>query len=208
MADAIQLPFLTSPEEFETFIIGNPKIGELKLPKYGDLTPNERIFIKNSGLADIRMEAVKLANSIAAKSGKTTIDIYDALTLGNSQFLSDFLEDFVNFQDIMEENSRLRKFVLATAIIQRITPNWSIENTQDINQIRLSLVKAVAEFAAKEEAGWSEETIKKTTEEDLGNLPNQEIEIPTGEKSTGDVAATGHKKKDSAPKTSETSQPG
>ncbi|MFN6572383.1 hypothetical protein [Dendronalium sp. ChiSLP03b] len=203
----LKLPFKTSPKEFEKITVGNAEIGELEIPKYGDLTPNERIFIKAANLVDIRMAAVKLANAIAAKSGGKVTDIYYALTQGNAASLGEYLEDFVNFQDLMEENSKSRNSVLATAIIKRLVPEWELENTQDFNQIHPILVQEVADFARKEESGWQEVADEEITEEDLGNSPKNQ-EIPTGEKSTGDAEDTGRKKKDSAKQALAASQPG
>ncbi|HYX18628.1 MAG TPA: hypothetical protein VE944_30535, partial [Nostoc sp.] len=86
----LRLPFKTSPKEFEKVTVGNVEIGELELPKYGDISPNERLFIKAANLADIRIAAVKLAKDIAIKSDKKVIEIYNALTQGDSDSLQDF----------------------------------------------------------------------------------------------------------------------
>ncbi|WP_414755554.1 hypothetical protein [Anabaena sp. CCY 9910] len=195
----LKLPFKTLPQEFEKVTVGNARIGELSIPKYGDLSPNERIYIKNSGLVDLRKAAVDLAKDIAAKSGLSAIAVYNALTAGDSNTLKEFLSEFIEFQDLMEENAAKRNIVLATTIIKfRVLPEWEIENTQDAAQIPPLLVDAVAEFAKSEESGWVEETeVTETSEEGLGNSVNPESQ--TGEKSTGGVEDTGHKKKGFAP---------
>lgn len=203
----LRLPFKTSPKEFELIVIGNAIIGELELPKYGDISPNERLFIKAANLVDIRISAVKLAKVIAVKSDKNIIEIFNALTQGDSEPLMDHLEEFVTFQDLMEENSSARNLVLATIIIQRLVPEWQVENSGDPNQIHPQLLDLVIEFAKNEEAGWPTEAVAPITEEDLGNLPPSS-EIPTGEKSTGESGATGRKKKDSAKEDLVASQPG
>jgi hypothetical protein len=203
----LRLPFKTTPKEFEKVTVGNPEIGELELPKYGDISPNERLFIKSANLADIRIAAVKLAKDIAIKSDKKVIEIYNALTQGDSDSLQDFLEEFVNFQDLLENNTVSRNLVLATAVIQRLVPEWQVENSGDPNQIHPQLLDLVIEFAKNEESGWAEATVTQITEEDLGNSIASP-EIPTGEKSTGEFAATGRKKKDSAKEDLAVSQPG
>ncbi|MEH2201186.1 hypothetical protein [Nostoc sp.] len=203
----LRLPFKTTPEEFEKVTIGNPKIGELELPKYGDISPNERLFIKAANLVDIRIAAVKLAKDIAIKSSRKVIEIYNALTQGDSDSLQDYLEEFVNFQDLLENNTVSRNLVLATAVIQRLVPDWQVENSGDPNQIHPQLLNLVIEFAKNEESGWAEITAIATSEEDLGNLPSSS-EIPTGAKSTGESAATGRKKKDLVKEDLEVSQPG
>ncbi|MHC5779707.1 hypothetical protein [Nostoc sp.] len=202
----LKLPFKTSPQEFEKVTVGNSQIGELELPKYGDISPNERLFIKSANLVDIRIAAVKMAKDIATKSGTKVIDIYNALTQGDSDTLADYLEEFVNFQDLMDENSRQRNLVLATVILQRLISDWQLENTGDPNQIHPQLLSLVVEFAKKEESGWNE-TQPQVTDEDLENLtPTPEIQ--TGEKSTGESEDTGLKNSDSTPEDLATNQPG
>lgn len=202
----LKLPFKTSPQEFEKVTIGNSQIGELELPKYGDISPNERLFIKASNLADIRIAAVKLAKDIATKSGKKVIDIYNALTQGDSESLADYLEEFVGFQDLMDEDSVARNLVLATLVIRRLVADWQVENTGDPNQVHPQLLAEIVEFAKKEEAGWPA-AATPITEEDLGNsTPNPEI--PIGEKFTGESEDIGLKNEDSIPEDLETSQPG
>jgi len=202
----LKLPFKTSPQQFEKVTVGNPEIGELELPKYGDISPNERLFIKAANLTDIRLAAVKLAKDIAVKSGKQVIDIYNALTQGDSESLAEYLEEFVTFQDLMDEAADARSLVLATAVIQRLVPDWKLENTGDPNQLHPQLLTLIIEFAKNEEAGWPT-AVTQVTEEELGNS-TLNPEILTGEKSTGDVEDTGHKKNGSVKKTLATSQPG
>lgn len=202
----LKLPFKTSPKEFEKVIVGNAEIGELELPKYGDISPNERLRIKAANLTDIRIAAVKFAKDIAVKSDKKVIEIYNALTQGDSDSLQDYLEEFVNFQDLLENNTASRNLVLATVVIQRLVPEWEIEDSGDPNQIHPQLLDLVIEFAKNEESGWTVIT-DVLTEIDLGNS-TPSSEIPTGEKSSGESGATGRKKKDLAKEVLETSQPG
>lgn len=202
----LKLPFKTSPK-FERITVGNAEIGELEIPKYGDLSPNERIFIKAAQLVDVRRAAIKLARDIAAKSNQKVIDVYNALVVGNAGFLSDFLEDFVNFQDMTDENSRHRTLVLATAIIKlRLVDDWSLEDTQDPNQIHPQLVAAVADFARSEESGWAEPV--EATEDDLEGNSTTPVENPTGEKFIGESEDTGPVSNDSVNEDLATSQPG
>lgn len=204
----LKLPFKTSPKQFELFTVGNAEIGELELPKYADLSPNERIFIKeNTALVpDIRSSAVKMARAIATKSGKRMVDVYNALVAGDSEVLSDYLEELIEFQNILEESSYERNLVLATAIIKfRLLPDWDIKNSNDAEQIHPALIDEVAAFGKKEESGW-EETLA-IVEDDLGNsqMPQQ---TQTGEKSFGESEDTGETTKGSKRKTLATSQPG
>lgn len=173
----LKLPFKTAPKEVETHLVGNPEIGELEIRRLNDLSANERIFIReqNKDLPDLRTSAVKMARKIADKTGMKLLDVYNALTGGNSELLGDYLEEFIEFQSLMEESGSSRRVVMATAILKyRLLPEWEIEDTGDANQIHPKLVEAIADFATKEESGWSEpETV---SEEDLGKSTSREAE--------------------------------
>lgn len=167
----LKLPFKTAPTGFEKITVGSPHIGELEIPKMMDLSPNERIFIKESlkDYPNLRSQAVKMARAIATKSGQKLIDVYNALTSGNTEELGEYLEEFIEFQDLMDRVTSQRRLVMATAILRyRILPDWAIDNTGDPNLIHPKLVYAVADFAQKEESGWIESEPDPISEEDLG----------------------------------------
>ena len=204
----LKLPFKSYPKAFERITVGNSEIGELELPKYADLSPNERIFIKEKTalIPDIRNSAIKMARAIATKSGKRMVELYNALVSSDSEVLGDYLEELVEFQQLMEESSRQRNLVTATAVIKfRLVADWDIENSSDAEQIHPQLVEAIAQFARNEESGWKD--VKPTTEDDLGNSTIPQAN-PTGEKSSGDAEDTGVTTEGSDLKTSATSQPG
>ena len=206
-----KLPFKTAPQPFEKVTVGDSQIGELEIPKYSALSPNERIFIKanTQDILDVRSLAMKFVNDIVKASGKPSVETYNALTRGDTTYLMDHLQELIKFQDESEENSLARDVVYATAIIKfRITPEWEIENTNDANQISPALVSAIAIFARNEESGWPDPDAEDddTEDEDLGNSNLQEN--PTGEKSSGESESTGQTTADSTPTTSDTNQPG
>lgn len=114
----MKIPFKTQPKGFNKVTVGNSEVGEIELPKYGDLTPNERILIAQAKIPDVRSEAVKLARTIATKSGKSLLETYNALVQNDSQSLSEYLEEFLQFQELIDEISRKRDYALATAILR------------------------------------------------------------------------------------------
>jgi hypothetical protein len=206
----LKLPYKTTPKEFEKVAVGNTEVGELEIPKLGDLSPNERTFIKQASkdLPDLRKLAVKLAKDIAAKSGKKLLEVYNALTTGDAEALSEYLEEFVSFQDAMEDNAQRRELIMATAIIKmRLEGDWGIENTGNAEEIHPKLVNLVAQFARNEESGWVQSTTE-TTEDDLGKSLMENPMNPTGEKSSGESDDTGATIKDSKKETSDSNQPG
>lgn len=164
-----KLPFKTEPRKAETITVGDETIGTLELPRLNDLSPNERLYLREhtKEYPDLRSSAVKMARAIATKSELRLIVVYNALTAGNTELLSDYLEEFVEFQDLMEKVTSHRRLVLATAILKhRLVSEWTLEDTGDASQIHPKLVDAVANFAQKEESGWAEP--EPLTEEDLG----------------------------------------
>jgi hypothetical protein len=206
----LKLPYKTTREEFEKVTLGNAKIGELELPKLGDLSPNERCFIKQAtkDLPDLRRLAAQLAKDIATKSGKTILEVYNALTSGDVEELSDFLDQFLCFQDQMEENAQKRNLIMATAVIKmRICPDWDIENTGNAEEIHPKLVELITEFARNEESGWVTST-EPVTEDDLGKSSMEMTPNPIGEKSSGESEDTGEMTKDLAATALDSSQPG
>ena len=207
-----KLPFKTQPQGFEKIAIGTPQTGELEISKMSDLSPNERIFIKEElkDYPDLKSTAVKMAKSIASKSGQKLLDVFNALTSGNAEELGEYLEEFIEFQDLIDEVTSQRRLVMATAIIKyRVLPEWTIENSRDSNLIHPSLLKLIADFAIKEESGWDVESTPVTEEEDLGKSPPEVARIAqTGEKSTGESITTGEETKDLVLSGSASSQPG
>lgn len=169
----MKLPYLTTPAATEKVQIGNEKIGVLELSKLGDFSPNERKWLKDNTkhIPNLRKEAVRMAREIGEEIGQPTLDVYNALTSGDTEYLATHLEKIMEFQDQMEVVTEQRSLFLATMILKfRVVADWTIEDTGNADVIRPELVKEVALFAAKEENGWATEaqTAEPTTEADLG----------------------------------------
>lgn len=194
----LKLPFKTAPQGFEKIIVGSPSIGELEIPKMGDLSPNERLYIEQQmkDYPDMRQLAAKMSKDIAKTSGMKSAEVYKALTTSDYEKLSEHLEKFVEFEDNYLQIIRHRALSMATAILKfRVAQEWEIENSKDENQIHFLLIKALAEFAQKEESGWETSETSELTEEDLGKSQKKEL-APTGTKSIGELTTTGQETKD------------
>lgn len=184
-----KLPFRLEPKGFETVNIGNNDINILEVPKYGSLTPNENYYIKRKftelGIEDLQTIAVNLAQDIAIKSNMRLIDVYNALTQGNTEVLSEYLTELITFQKRVEETQRDRIPVLATAIIRyRINNEWELEDSGNPELIHPDLIKEIANFAIKEQSGW--EVVEEVNEEDLKKSSEAEDMNPIGENSIGE----------------------
>lgn len=132
----MKLPFKTTPREFEKVTVGNPEIGELDFPKYGDLSPNERAYLKLllKDVPDLRASAVKLARKVSAKSGIPLKDVYNAFVDADTELLGEYLEEFVEFQTMMEESAKSRQIALVTTLIRyRLNPKYEMIKTWDLS---------------------------------------------------------------------------
>jgi hypothetical protein len=169
----MKLPFVVEPKAVETVLVGNEAIGTINIPKLKDITPVERRFLKAQNPIDIRKIAVKLASDIASTTGQRLTVVYEALTTGDSEALSDFLSELITFQGMVEEADEQRLLMLATAILRfRVMrhEDWTLEDTINTDLIHPDLVKEIALFAQKEESGWVEAApTEPLTDEALGN---------------------------------------
>lgn len=199
-----KLPFKTAPSP-TTVSVGDNEIGILEFPKLYDLTPNERLFIKEAMTdePDIRLEAVKLAKEIAAKSDRTVGTIYVALTTGDTEKLGEYLEELINFQEKMEKSGEKRILATVTAVIKfRIAPDWGIVDTDNPEQLSPKLRSRIYEFSQKESSGWSDDEPAELTEDDLGKSQKAPLIVSqTGQDSIGDSENSAPTKSASTKKT-------
>jgi hypothetical protein len=197
------LPFITKPKAYEMVRIGNPEIGELEIPKFGDLSVNERIFVKHATkhLPDLQQLAAQLAKQISRDSGMPMVEVYDSLIDSDLSVLGSYLDNVLDFNTKISEYTQTRDLAIATAILRRIAPDWTEEQTGDPTQLNPRLLTEVVKFGAKEEKNWKVEEPEPMTDETLGksSAENTEDRSQTGEKSTGEFSNTGPMTDDSQP---------
>lgn len=198
------LPFVTKPKAFTLVKIGSPEIGELEIPKLGDLSVNEKLFIKEclKDLPDLQQLAAGLAQKIAKESGQPIIAIYDALTQGNLEVLEEYLGDALEFNKQFERYMVTKDLAIATAILRRLDPEWTMEQTGEPTELHPELMKEIARFGYNEESGWPEQKEPEPiTEELVGKSPegNTETKSRTGKKSSGSASDSGPTIDDSQP---------
>lgn len=205
------LPFVTKPKAFDLVKVGNAEIGELEIPKLGDLSVNEKLFIKEclKGCPDLQQLAAGLAQKIAKQTGQKLVDVYNALTSGDTEFLGEHLGEALEFNKQFTDYTDIRRSAVATAVLRRIAPEWTIEQTGNPLELHPGLLNQIAEFGYNEELGWPEkQESEPVSEETLGKLPegNTETKSRTGKKSTGSVSDTGPTIEDSQPSILEVNQ--
>ena len=171
------LPFVVQPKAVVKERVGSEDYGVLEIRRINDLSVNERKYIRQQTehLKDPNKEAVRISQAIADESGLPLVEVYEALVSGNTEFLEEHLEAMIKFQDLINEVTVTRQIVMATAILRfRVDPEWTVEDTGNDNLIHPELLKAVIEFAQKEESNWKEpakpeeEAKPELTEEVLG----------------------------------------
>lgn len=199
-----KLPFKSQPQP-TTVLVGDEEIGILEFPKLYDLTPNERLFIKDAlkDIPDTRFEAINLAKELAASTNQPVTVMFEALTSRDSKVLSDHLETMLKFSDQMEKSGEKRVTATVTAVIKyRKYPEWTIEDTDNPEQLPMKLKLQVYEFSQKEASAWSDVEPTELTEEDLGKSQMApSIVSQTGENFIGDYESSAPTKKDSTKKT-------
>ncbi|MGL5927190.1 hypothetical protein [Chroococcidiopsis sp.] len=200
----LRLPFKSEPKP-TTVSVGDEEIGILEFPKLYDLTPNERLFIKEAmkDIPDVRFEGIKLAKEFALASGTPVSKMYVALTTGDAETLGEHLEAMLHFQERMEKSGEKRITATVTALIKyRIFPDWTEADTDDIEQLPPKLRSRIYEFSQKEASGWRDEPPIELTEEDLGKSRTAlSTESQIGENSTGDLESSAPTKNASTKKT-------
>lgn len=200
----LKLPFKSQPKP-TTVLVGDEEVGILEFPKLYDLTPNERLFIKEAlkDEPDAQLEAVKLARKIAATNGMPIKDMFAAVMNGDEEAIAEHIEELVIVQQKMQEVGPKRQVATVTAVIKyRTLPDWTIEETIKLQEVSPKLVTQVYEFSQKEASGWSDEPPQQLTEEDLGKSQKALlIESQIGETSTGDLESSAPTKSASTKKT-------
>lgn len=173
-----KLKFKVAPKPAELIPVGDEETGILEVPKYGRLSEKENKYIEVTAaeLPDLQEEAVKLAKKISDNSDLSLMEVYQALFSGDVTLLQSHLEDVIDFQVRTAGLVQKLNIIRATAIIkQRIDGNWGLEDTADANQIHPRLVEAIADFALKEQNGWTEDEEKLEAAKELLGVKEKEL---------------------------------
>jgi hypothetical protein len=216
-----KLPFVIAPKaEPIKVTVGNEEIGTLELPRINDLSPSDRLFIREASkdLPNLQREAVKIAKSIKTQrplkqatqvsdpaefvaiaaramgvtevalnemleSGEVIADellpnfakqlqiefattepvppvemglaeIYSALIASDTELLGEFLPEILDYQDVLQRLIDERPAIMATAMLKRVDPEWTLEDT--MNSVSSKMLSEINQFALKEENGWTE----------------------------------------------------
>lgn len=138
----MMLPFETAPQDVETVVLGTPETGTLRVKKYKKLGLSEYLLLKRytKDLPDLQLEAVKLAEAIASKTGKRVIDVFNSLTSGDTSSLGDNLKEVLMLRQLMDSDNLARVPALATVILKyRVFPPVIKEARSKADELRVRL---------------------------------------------------------------------
>jgi hypothetical protein len=167
-----KLPFVIAPKaEPIKVTVGNEEIGVLELPRINDLSPSDRLYIREASkdLPNLQRQAVRIAkeikaqrptregvdsegNAIATEMGLA--EIYSALIASDTELLGEFLSEILDYQDVLQRLIDERPAIMATAMLKRIESDWTLEDT--MTSVSSKLLSEINQFALKEENGWEE----------------------------------------------------
>lgn len=136
------LPFETAPQEPETVLIGTPETGTFRVKKYKKLGLSEHLLLKRytKDLPDLQLEAVKLAEAVAAKTGKRVLSIFNSLTSGDMSSLEENLREVFVLRQLMDSDNLARTPALATIILKyRVFPPLIKEKRFFVEGLRAKL---------------------------------------------------------------------
>lgn len=186
--------------------LGDAEIGQVKLPKLRDLCPSEEDFIQTetAKLPNLRYQATLLAKGVADKLAITVVAAYNAILASDTELLCNDLEPLLEFQEMSSQVATQRGRILALALlkfraIDADTQDWTLETIRDPRKIHPRLLRAVTEFAFREENGQHEPT--PVTEESLVKSSPRAAKARkrTGQNGSGSANATGQASPDSMP---------
>lgn len=139
MAKAPKLPFVVQPRLKPIVeLVGSEDSGKIEIERRGYLTVAEKQFVSaatsgDSALSDLHA----LAGRIARKSGKAQADVFKAL-VGIEAGDSDYLEEYENeisqaLMALMAYNEKHKLVVACCMLINRVNPDWTIDDTLDLH---------------------------------------------------------------------------
>jgi hypothetical protein len=150
------LPFLSKPAKQDLVIIGDEKSGTIALPRYDDITPNEKMFIDNEikELPDTEQMLIKLVNTISEKTGTPVEDVWESVRNNDAiKLMKGDMEGLMALRRVQEENAGIKRIIYAAAmLIYRCPPcaEWTIKEVGNPDLVPNRLLRHLELFCIKE----------------------------------------------------------
>ena len=150
------LPFVTKPVKQDLVIIGDERSGTIALPRYDDITPNEKMFIDNEvkELPDTEQMLIKLVNNISEKTGTPVEEVWDSVRNNDAtKLMKGDMEGLMGLRRVQEENAGIKRLIYATAMLKfRCTEcaEWTIKDVGSPDLVPTRLLRHLEIFCIKE----------------------------------------------------------
>lgn len=150
------LPFVTKPVKQDLVIIGDERSGTIALPRYDDITPNEKMFIDNEikELPDTEQMLIKLVNNISEKTGTPVEEVWDSVRNNDaSKLMKGDMEGLMALRRVQEENAGIKRLIYATVILRfrcSECAEWTIRDVGNPELVPTRLLRHLEIFCIKE----------------------------------------------------------
>ena len=150
------LPFVTKPTKQDLVIIGDERSGTIALPRYDDITPNEKMFIDTEvkELPDTEQMLIKLVNNISEKTGTPVEEVWDSVRNNEaSKLMKGDMEGLMGLRRVQEENAGIKRLIYATAMLKFRCPEcaeWTIKDVGNPDLVPTRLLRHLEIFCIKE----------------------------------------------------------
>jgi hypothetical protein len=151
-----KLPFSIKPAGQTLVEIGDDQCGTVKLPRYDDITPNEKMFIDESikELPDSEALLIKLVNTIAEKRDTPVEEVWEQVRNNDAiQLMKGDMEGLMHLRKVQSDNASIKRLIYATAMIIYRCPDCSEWTMQDVSNPKLvppKLLRYLEEFCLTE----------------------------------------------------------
>jgi len=153
---AKSLPFVTKPVKQDLVIIGDERSGTIALPRYDDITPNEKMFIDTEvkELPDTEQMLIKLVNNISGVTGTPVEEVWDSVRNNDaSKLMKGDMEGLMGLRRVQEENAGIKRLIYATAMLKFRCPEcaeWTIKDVGNPDLVPTRLLRHLEIFCIKE----------------------------------------------------------
>jgi len=150
------LPFVTKPVKQDLVIIGDERSGTIALPRYDDLTPNEKMMIDEEikELPDTEQMLIKLVNNISEKTGTPVEEVWDSVRNNDaSKLMKGDMEGLMGLRRVQEENAGIKRLIYAYVMLRFRCPEcteWTIKDVGNPDLVPTRLLRHLEIFCIKE----------------------------------------------------------
>ena len=150
------LPFLVNPARENLVEIGDAVCGIIQLPRYDDITPNEKMFIdeKIKELPDTEALLIKLVSNTSKETGTSLKEVWELIRNNDATSLMEGdMEGLMALRRVQAETAGLKRLIYASAMLLFRCPEckgWTMEDVKNPDTVPPRLLRYLEEFCIKE----------------------------------------------------------